>query len=169
MSEFEENARKLRELHTKIHATFANRDNGTNELIEWEKACKDFHEQYNDLAFPGGLDKQQMQLDKLEPHAIEMAIQFLEADPWFFRSGYLKTVFTRRLKRASLTEDQILRLNIVILSMVKCEGRRELRSFCRLARAIQTPKLLSDIHNLAESPDEGISRRANFMLDIINS
>jgi hypothetical protein len=168
-SVFQANAKKINELHSKIRETYAIREKGSDERRAWEKAASDFREHYNGLAFPSGLDRQQIRLKKLDPHAIEMAIQFLEADPWFFRSGYIKEEFTRRLKRAKLTGDQIARLNTVILSMVEREGRREFRSFCRLARAIHTPELIAELHDLIESPDEDISRRAEFMMEIINS
>ena len=168
-SAFEANARKIRELHLKIHETFAVREKGSDELKAWEEATRDFHNQYNQLAFPGGLDRQLMRLKIHDPQAVEMAIRFLEVDPRFFRSGYIKNVITRRLKKAELAQAQISRLNAVIISMVHRDGRREFRGFSRLARAIQTPELIREITNLIGSPDESISRRAVFMMDIINS
>jgi hypothetical protein len=168
-SVFDSNAEKIRELSSKIRETFVVRDKGPDERRAWEEAAREFRERYDDLAFPQGLNHQRMRLKEQDPNAIEMAIQFLEADPWFHRSGYIKEEITRRLKRAPLSGKQISILNSGILSMVDREDRREFRSFCRLARAIQTPELIVDVSNRMVSPEEGISRRAKMMLEIINS
>jgi hypothetical protein len=48
-----------------------------------------------------------MALDSAE---IETAISFLEADPYFFRSGYMKEEMWGRLKKAQLSPKQLSRL-----------------------------------------------------------
>jgi len=42
--------------------------------------------------------------------AIEMAIQFLEANPWYFRSGYHKSRHPQMLRKHLLSDDPIRRM-----------------------------------------------------------
>jgi len=91
---FLSNAAKLRELHDAIHTTLQHR--GENPAA-WEEACRRFHVEYDSLAFPGGLEKAFSQLKAGDPGMIEMVVQFLEADPYFFRSGYHKEAFIKHL------------------------------------------------------------------------
>ena len=148
------------------------------ENIPHAELCRQFHASFDSLAFPGGLEKELSELKEHDPEAIELAIQFLEADPWFFWSGYIKEEITHRLKRAHLmkspllSELQISRLHKVILDMILQRGRlgRELRYYCKLAWAIQTPELIGEVTQLiTKSSDPIISSRANFALEIISS
>jgi hypothetical protein len=69
-----------------------------------------------------------------DPAAIESAVQFLEVDPVFFRSGYIKEDLLERLRQAPLDENQKRRLKQVILARVRDpKTRREFRRYCRLA------------------------------------
>src|SRR5437868_5972807 len=49
------------------------------------------------LAFPGGLGHELRLLENGDLRAIELAVCFLEADPWFFRSGYIKADLIKQL------------------------------------------------------------------------
>lgn len=91
---------------------------------------------------------------------IETGIAFLEADPWFFRSGYEKQNIIRHLKRAALTEAQRLRLARVVLAAIDTRDRVEFRHFGRLACGIWSDFLDEEVAKRMRSPDPGIRRRA---------
>jgi hypothetical protein len=83
-----------------------------------------------------------------DPEAIEDAILFLEVDPWYFRSGYLKERLIKGLKAADLDYRDRLRLRNVIWSVAKGKNRREFRNYCSLALKVSTPdfeKMLDDV------------------------
>ena len=50
------NAERINQLKTRIDETLKYRDKNDDKKIEWEKACADFHSQYDSLVFPGGFD-----------------------------------------------------------------------------------------------------------------
>lgn len=99
---------------------------------------------------------------------IEAAIAFLEADPWFFRSGYEKQNIIRHLKRAPLTEEQRMRAARVVLAAIDGhaagvpEGRDrvEFRHFGRLACGIWSDFLDEEVARRMQSDDRGVRRRA---------
>ncbi len=114
-----ENADEIRLLHKRIHSAFQHRDEGPAKRAEWEQACRDFHANYNRLAFPGGYwtDSKNNALSRIlagDAYTIEAAICFLEVRPYFFRSGYMFKDILRKAKKAPLSEDQAARLNKVI-------------------------------------------------------
>jgi hypothetical protein len=132
----ESHAAKLRELH-EVWVTFRIRDEGDAQREAWSEACRRFHSSYDELAFPGGLSNAMSMLPAKNPTTIEVAVRFLESDPWFFRSGYIKAELMKHLRRVPLSEDQRIRLQQVILARVReAKNRRELRWYCRLARVV---------------------------------
>jgi hypothetical protein len=160
-----ENAARLRELHHEIHRTFRLGPHGPDH----HAACRRFHESYDALAFPGGLTLGLDRLKRLERLTVEMAVRFLEEDPWFHRSGYIKEVIVRRLKHAPLTEPQRYRLASVLLrSIVKGTGRVA-RHLARLAPMVTSPTFANEIAVNAESDKAEIRRRVKHILQILNS
>ena len=96
---------------------------------------------------------------------VETAITFLEADPWFFRSGYEKQNIIRHLKRARLTEAQRMRLARVVLAVIEGRDRIEFRHFGRLACGIWSDFLDEEVAQRMQSNDPGIRRRATWVAE----
>ena len=114
-----ENAEEITRLHKLVHSTFRHRDENPTKRQQWERACSDFHANYNRLAFPGGYwsDATNNALSRMlagDAYTVEAAICFLEVRPYFFRSGYMFKDILRRAKKAPLTEDQMSRLKLVV-------------------------------------------------------
>lgn len=165
MNVIEANAAELRNLEEDVHQ--ARKKFGRGQ--EWGEASRRFFASFDRLAFPGGLNKAMNLLPKNDPDTIESTVQYLEADPWFFRSGYIKADLIKHLRRAPLGEDQRARLQKVILDRIYGEGRREFRHFCRLARVISDPKFEQAVTELKSSPVEHVSRHAGWVLDQLHA
>jgi hypothetical protein len=159
----EANAAELRSLHSAIRIAFAQRSESAAHNQEWRAACRRFHEAYDRLAFPGGLDRGMSLLTEGDPAAIEESIRFLEVDPWFFRSGYIKAEIIRHLRRAALSPAQVGRLRQVILARIAGRDTREFRWYCRLARVVSDPDFRREVDQLSHSPAEPIARRARWV------
>ena len=95
---------------------------------------------------------------------LEKYLAFLEADPYFFRSGYVKSDVIRGLKRVALTYEQKGRLQSVVLRVVDKGFRREFRDYCRLARHVQTEDWLHEIETRLSSQDPNHALRAQWVL-----
>ncbi len=94
-----ENTNTLATLYQKI--TQAVKAKATKPEL-WQAACNNFWDQYNKLAFPGGLQEGLAALKNNEPAAIEAAIEFLTIDPYYHRSGYNKKAILHLLKNVPL-------------------------------------------------------------------
>lgn len=108
------NADKINQLKARIDEAVKSRNKNEYKKKEWQKACADFHEQYDSLAFPGGLEGAYKRIIEGDTLAMEAAICFLECRPFFFRSGYMFKDILRKIKSAPLNEDQKVRLQRVI-------------------------------------------------------
>jgi hypothetical protein len=108
------NAEKINQLHARIHETVKHRDKNEHKRKEWQRACADFHAQYDSLAFPGGSRAADERLLEGDPKTMEAAICFLECRPYFLHSGYMWRSFLRKAKRAPLLPDQRARLEQVV-------------------------------------------------------
>jgi hypothetical protein len=117
-----------------------------------------------EAAYPPGFWDAYDALKRGDPSGAEEAIAFLEADPWFFRSGYTKEKLLLRLTRLELTPRQAQRLRHVVLAAVDFRDRREFRRFSRLARKVDSPDLRAALRERLHSPDEGVQRRAQWVL-----
>ncbi len=104
---------------------------------------------------------------------VETAIAFLEADPWFFRSGYEKQNLIRHLKRAELSIPQRMRLGRVVLAVIDGHAggvqanrdRREFRHYGRLACGVWSDLLDDGVARRMQSPDPGVRRRATWVAE----
>jgi len=105
-----QNAEEINRLHKRIHETFLSRGKGEKQRSEWEQACKEFRDNYDSLAFPGGLSGAYERILSGDREAIEAGLSFLECRPYFFRSGYMFKDILRKLKRAPLDGKQVARL-----------------------------------------------------------
>jgi hypothetical protein len=103
------------------------------------------------------------------PELVNFAVEFLELDPLFFRSGYLKETFLDQLKVAPLTEADKTRLREVLIDAVLRRGRREFRRYCRLAVVLQSAELLEKVRELAQSSEHDVRSRARLMLSYFHS
>ena len=65
---------------------------------------------------------------------VEYGIALLEADPWCFRSGYLKATLARQLRKTLLSETQRERLRTAILNTLDKGNRLEFGETRKLAR-----------------------------------
>lgn len=99
-------------------------------------------------------------LAKGDARAVDEAIAFLEADPWFFRSGYQKERLIRHLKRLPLRGGQRARLGEIVIAAIDGRDRREFRHYCRLACAVWSTHLDDRVALRIASDDAGIRRRA---------
>lgn len=132
------------------------------------KALADFKEAYNRLAFPGGLDHGLQRLKEYDPSAIESAIAYLMVDPYFFRSGYIKRDIAKIIKKAPLTQEQIMLLQDCLFNAIQHPPRQEYREYCRLARKVDDEKFRKRIQDfIAQSANQNHIDQAKRMLDVI--
>ncbi len=97
--------------------------------------------------------------------ALETAIEFLEADPYFFRSGYVKEKLLRYVRSYVLAPEHAYRLQRVILNVVDSHFCRELREYCKLARKLNTEELRLQLESRLQSTDMAVQKRARWVLD----
>lgn len=98
---------------------------------------------------------------------LDEVIAFLEADPWFFRSGYAKELAATLVKRFDLSEKQAARLRGVVLAKVDGRSGREFRRYGGLARRIDSPELRQALHGRLDAHDHDIRRRAGWILEAL--
>jgi hypothetical protein len=164
----DEHAQALREMNEEIQSTFKLRDRSPDHRSAWSKACERFHRTYDQLAFPGGLSDGLRRLSEADASVVDTAITFLEVDPWFFRSGYIKTDLIRYLKRTPLTDSQLERLRSVVLARIAGPDRREFRSYAQLASHLSTPEFERAVRDATTSDDSGVARRARWVLQALH-
>ena len=105
---------------------------------------------------------------------LDLVLGFLEADPLFFRSGYMKEGALRALKRVALEPQDVDRLRLILVSALHRPARREFRDYCWLAAALADVSpggvtLRAEVAGLATDPDAGLRRRAGWMLAAIDA
>lgn len=112
-TEIRESERRINFLHSQIHETLKHRDANKHKFREWDAACKEFHSNYDRLAFPGGLEGAYERILSGEPAAVEAALCFIEIRPYFFRSGYMYKDLLRKLAKAPLKGNDLKRFQVI--------------------------------------------------------
>ncbi len=157
------NAERINALHKRINETVPHRTHSPADREAWSEACKAFHHAYPDLIFPGGV-KCWTSLLARDPAEMEAALAFLEVDPWFFRSGYLKQIIWSRLKKSLLTQQQEDRLEIIAVSYLRRPTYREFWHMARYVRVRGSSRFWAEISELAKQSDEEKCIKAGWLL-----
>jgi hypothetical protein len=156
---------RLEALHAEVGRTAKTRDRDAVSHREWRQACDAYH------SFESPLDPYIRQAceDSLytDKNLIEFVVCFLEVDPRFFRSGYLKQMFITRLKRSELDEATKRRLRIVLLDAVARRGSREFKHYCRLASVIADHGVVVALESATRAGEGPAESRAKLMLSAI--
>ena len=96
-------------------------------------------------------------------------MQFLEADPYYFRSGYHKVDMIKQLCRRSLSPDHKKRLQQVVLNQIRDHDKREFRAYCRLATHIVDPEFQKQIADMAGLSRALVPRHARWVLEYLKA
>ncbi|HLJ91293.1 MAG TPA: hypothetical protein VKZ53_31130 [Candidatus Angelobacter sp.] len=159
------NAIRLNELRRQIKYAWARRHESDEKWQAWHESCRLYYESYDALAFPGGLERALSLLRKGDPTGIEMAVRYLEDDPWYYRSGYLKGEMIQRLRQFPLGKDQRLRLQKVVITRIQDHRTpREFRWYCRLAAHLADKDFEQEIAVLTESRYHNHALHARWVL-----
>ncbi len=146
-----------------ITETWRHRHESPAARALWLRAIASFRTAV-ELAYPPGFWELLEKLPSGDPGAIESAVLFLEADPWFFRSGYVKVAVIRKLKRLGLSPEVQEKIRAVLVQVVKGRDRREFRAYCQLARSVDSAALREELVPLADSSEAQVRRHARWML-----
>jgi hypothetical protein len=121
---------ELRILSERINETVQTRGDSPQKQQEWSDACEEFHRRFDSLSFPGG-SATLSRVRANDPDALEAAVNFLLADPYHFRSGYLKEYLWCWLQRCELSRSARSRLEHAALSYLDRQISREFWSMCK--------------------------------------
>lgn len=161
-------ANAVNEAHDEVHASFKEvtkrNDQSDPRTRRWLDAIETFRAAYARV-YPEALRK----VDRGESRAADIdtadMLDFLEADPMFDRSGYMKEKLLTELKRRTLTKSDVARLQTVILGVVqRSSHRREFLRYCRTAANVDDVEFRSKLLALEYSTNAGVSQRANWVL-----
>lgn len=190
--DFERRAEEARAARRAINETFARLKNRNDPrdpaTIAWTEVIARFHaatsaaypkhfwqsfERLRRISryyiVPAKLGSAPRPLKRGDADALETAICFLEADPMFFRSGYVKADLLRFVKRMPLNETQRARLRNVALNIVDRRATQEFRRYCRLATVVASADMLAALEERAKCGDAKIAWRATWMLPYVES
>ncbi|MBK7882689.1 MAG: hypothetical protein IPJ81_01795 [Chitinophagaceae bacterium] len=164
--QLKKNIDQLNKLRDDIRKTSRIKHKSKEDQEKLAMTCKIFYDNFYDLAFPGGYQAI-CDLKKSEPQAIDNAIAYLKANPYFFRSGYIKEHILTTLKKLDLTALQQLKLQNVIINVIDLYYCREFRYYCRLAKKIPSEFFIEKLQRKSKSGDLNIAKRASWVLDSI--
>lgn len=169
MNVFESSAAELNKLHARMHELARRRSESDDAKAAWREAAEAFQTNYDRLAFPGGLASEFERLRNGDAEAIELAVRYLEANPWYFRSGYHKADILKTLKRSRLTPEQCARLRTIILHRVREKPVREMRAYARLAPQVTNKEFESELLTITEHSNRHAARNAGWVLQCLKS
>jgi hypothetical protein len=92
-------------------------------------------------------------------------LDFLEADPIFFGSGYMKERLLSALKKFQLSNHESERLREIMLNVVRKDYHgREFRHYCRMAFNLDSQEFRDKLLDIESSENNHAALRANWML-----
>jgi hypothetical protein len=167
---YSKRSQAVNEAQAEISAAFKEVVNRNDEsdprTRRWLDAIKAFRAAYARV-YPE--DLQLVEQGALPASEVETAdiLDILEADPVFFRSGYMKEMLLGALKKRNLDRREAERVQSIILNLVCKTDRREFRRYCRLAARVDDASLRSELRTLEVAGDPDVRRRAMWVLSAL--
>lgn len=144
----------------------AHRDESPTAYAAWSAAVEAWHKAFDSM-YPTEFYESLRQIPSGSAKAMDEAITFLEADPWCFRSGYVKAAIVRRLGSMVIGDDNQRRLRKVIMQVIEAGDRREFRWYARLGRRLDGVELRQALIQCLASTQAGVRRRALWILEAL--
>ncbi len=161
-----DSAAELRRADQDLHRLALARDTGATAWRAWEEAATRSKELVQRFYAP--LETAMPSLRRGEPPAVAAALDFLEADPWCFRSGYMKADIMHALANApSLGAQARKRAQRVVLHRLLQPEPRLARHTARLAVAVWDDDLDREVRSLAERGSEPLRLRVAGLLGAV--
>jgi hypothetical protein len=79
---FDSSAAELEKLNERVLELARHREESPEATAAWREAAQTFNADYDRLAFSGGLAREFERLRNGDLEAIELAVRYLEANPW---------------------------------------------------------------------------------------
>ena len=148
---------ELNRLHKLVHelSDLRLRTGKAEDIERWEKAVKDWKEfsgfGYPEIKFYFFESRDFLSaLASGDADAKESAIKFLEFDPYYYRSGYIKSKLLVRLKNIKLSASEVTRLQKVICNaIVSQQPKSEFKYYARLQKNVGTPEFRQKLQDLS--------------------
>jgi len=166
---FAERAAEVEAAHRLVLAAFEEKRRHDSEMAvrRWHAASRHYNAALEN-AYPAGFADAMCDLKRGDVFGLDLAIEFLEADPMFFRSGYMREEVLRYVGRVPRSQAQNERLRRVVLQIVDRRDGRDFRRFCALARRVDNEWLRSELERRTGGDSRSIRRRACWMLAAMN-
>ena len=152
---FPQKVAELNRLHRLVRETseIRMRTNKAEDIARWEDAVerwKDFSGFGLEKFYIFENDRFLAALAAGETEARACAVTFLEFDPYYYRSGYMKGKLLVRLKHLALTASEQNRLQkIVCHAILSPRPKSEFKDYARLLKNIGTPEFRQEIGSLS--------------------
>jgi hypothetical protein len=137
---------------------------GTNSRNEvWARAAREFNEACQEFYEPYGAVMAGVRRGRVD--AIEEAVRFLVADPWCFRSGYLKADLMHGLANTSLPCHVVEQLRGVVLQRITNPQPRLLRFAAQLASNVWSPRFERELQSAETHGSPAVQQAARSVID----
>ena len=156
-SNFTAKVSELNRLHKSLHelSDLRWRTQKAEDIARWENAVRAWKE-FSGFGYPETkfyFFENQTFLAALsagDAEAKESAIKFLEFDPYYYRSGYIKSKLLVHLKHIKLTASEIRRLQKVVCNAILSPlPKSEFKYYAGLLKNIGTPEFRAKLQNLS--------------------
>ena len=147
---------ELNRLHKSLHelSDLRWRTQKVEDIARWENAVRAWKE-FSGFGYPETkfyFFENQTFLTALssgDADAKESAIRFLEFDPYYYRSGYIKSKLLVRLKNIKLSASEVKRLQKVICNAIVSQPPKcEFKYYARLLKNVGTPEFRQKLQAL---------------------
>ena len=148
---------ELNRLHKLVHESseLRWRTEKAEDIVRWENSVRAWKE-FSGFGYPEMkfyFFENQTFLAALsagDADAKESAIKFLEFDPYYYRSGYIKSKLLVRLKQLKLNASEIKRLQKVVCNAILSPlPKSEFKYYAGLLKNIGTPEFRAKLQNLS--------------------
>jgi hypothetical protein len=170
-SELLERARVARAARAEVKSAVAQVVNRKNEhdprTKRWLEAIQRFRLAI-DLAYPDALrEVDEGKRDISAVHSSDI-VEYLAADPIYFRSGYIKERLLRAIKKRDLEPAHAELLQDAVLHVVSTRDCREFRLYCQAATKVDDARLRNGLAAIATSGDADARRRVSWVLNALD-